>query len=159
MVDVDTKNNNPVKKNKKSLKKMAKISSFLATNLLGTVVDTLVLWVFSDFVFHNYWGQYYISPLISFECAVTTNFISFYFFTWRDRIKVRTFKRFLKKYVFFNLSSTGVFLFKMLILITLERIFGWDVVICNLVALCVSGVINFVMDEWVIFKKSKKVTT
>ena len=41
-------------------------------------------------------------------------------------------------------------------LLIIERITRWDVVFCNLLALCVSGCVNFVMDEWVIFKKKKK---
>ena len=34
-----------------------------------------------------------------------------------------------------------------------ERLLGWDVVWCNLLALCFSGVYNFVMGEKVIFRK------
>lgn len=30
----------------------------------------------------------------------------------------------------------------------------WDPVICNLLALCVSGLLNFVLNEFVIFRRS-----
>ena len=33
--------------------------------------------------------------------------------------------------------------------------FGWNVVICNLVALCVSGLVNFALGEWVIFREKR----
>jgi putative flippase GtrA len=43
----------------------------------------------------------------------------------------------------------------MMFLLLLEHFFGWGVVICNLTALCISGTINFVMGEWVIFRRIK----
>ncbi len=45
------------------------------------------------------------------------------------------------------------FLVKMGILLLIELLFGWNVVICNLAALCISGIINFSMGEWVIFRQ------
>ena len=33
--------------------------------------------------------------------------------------------------------------------------FKWDPVICNLVALCFSGILNFSMNEFVIFRKKE----
>ena len=143
-------------KGQKAKRRIKKGSSFILINLIGTAIDTLILWIFSDFIFHgSYWGEYYLSPLISFECSVLANYTNFYFITWRDRIKVRSIKAFWKKYFFYNISSTGVFLIKMAILLALQAIFKWDVVLCNLVALCISGVANFVIDEWVIFRKKK----
>lgn len=131
-----------------------KIPKFIGVNALGTVVDTAVLWVFSHYVFHNYWGDYIISPLISFECAVFTNYICSFFFVWKDRVKADK-KNFLRKYIVYNLSSSGVFLIKMGFLLLIELISGWNVVICNLIALCISGTVNFSMGEWVIFRKKK----
>jgi putative flippase GtrA len=55
----------------------------------------------------------------------------------------------------FNLSSVAGFLIKMLFLLLFERIFGWDVVWCNLTALLISGLFNyFLTDVWV-FRKPK----
>ena len=54
---------------------------YAGTSIVGTLVDTLVLWLLSDFVFKDvYWGQYIISPIISFQCAVLTNYLIFYFY-------------------------------------------------------------------------------
>ena len=44
-----------------------------------------------------------------------------------------------------------VFLLKMGFLLLIEVCFGWNVVWCNLAALCVSGAVNFVLGEWFIF--------
>ena len=63
---------------------------FSGTSVIGTVVDTLVLWLLSDMVFHGrYWGEYMISPAISFQCAVAVNFLISYFYVWKDRIRGR----------------------------------------------------------------------
>lgn len=121
--------------------------------MLGTAVDTTVLWLFSKFVFRNYVGIYVISPLISFECAVTTNYLCSFFFIWKDRVRNYRVNDFLKKYLIYNASATAVFLVKMGFLLLFEVIFGWNVVWCNLAALCFSGMLNFSMGEWVIFRK------
>jgi len=40
-------------------------------------------------------------------------------------------------------------------LLAIERLTGWDVVICNLLAMGVSGVLNFIINNLIIFKKGK----
>lgn len=134
-----------------------KIPKFVIVNALGTVVDTAVLWVFSHYVFHSYAGDYLLSPLISFEFAVFTNYFCSFFFIWKDRVgDMKSTRSFFKKYIFYNLSATMAFLLKMGFLLLFEAIFGWNVVICNLAALCISGTVNFSMGEWVIFRKKIK---
>lgn len=130
-----------------------KTPKFIISNIMGTVVDTAVLWLFSGYVFGSYAGKYILSPVISFECAVFTNYVCSWFFVWKDRCDRGNARAFGRKYLFYNLSSSAVFLLKMGFLLLFERLFGWDAVFCNLAALCVSGVINFFMGEWVIFRK------
>ena len=132
-----------------------RIPKFVAGNLLGTLVDTLVLWVFSHFVFHNYVGKVIISPIISFEFAVFSNFVFSYYMTWKDRISQHSGKSFIRHYGAYNATCTGGFLIKMGVLLLIQALTKWDVVICNLLALCVSGTYNFMMNELVIFKKRK----
>ena len=139
-----------------------KFTRFVLSNSLGTLVDTLVLWTFSHFVFHSYIGQYLLSPFISFECAVLSNYLCSWHFVWRDRVKQYIKPRFWHRYIYYNLSATGTFLVKMGFLLLIEHIFGWHVVLCNLAALCLSGTLNFVISEYLIFKKehnSNKLTT
>ena len=126
---------------------------FFAGNLLGTAIDTLVLWLFSHFVFHGYIGQVIISPVISFECAVMTNYVFSYFVTWKDRISQVSTRSFFRRFVGYNATCTGTFILKMGILMLIQWLTKWDVVICNILALCVSGVVNFLMDNFVVFKK------
>ena len=125
--------------------------------MVGTMVDTLVLWILSDFVFRDgYWGQYILSPIISFQCAVVVNFTIFYFYVWRDRTREDMRRRkFLKLFLSYDLSCSSVFAIRLLLLLLIERIFGWDVMVCNLVAMGFSGILNFVMNNMVIFRKRK----
>lgn len=132
-----------------------RIPKFIAGNLLGTLVDTLVLWVFSHFVFHSYFGKVIISPIISFEFAVFANFIFSYYLIWRDRISNYSRESFVYHYGIYIASCIGGFFIKMGALLLIQALTKWDVVICNLLALCVSGTYNFMMNELVIFKKRK----
>lgn len=132
-----------------------RLPKFIGVNILGTTVDTAVLWIFSHYIFKGYIGEYIISPIISFECAVLSNYILSYFGVWKDRAQEHNPKAFAHKYILYNLSSSVVFIFKLGVLLLLELAFRWDVVICNLVALCLSGLINFALGEWVIFRERR----
>ena len=140
-------------------KLLIRYAKFAGTSVVGSVVDTLVLWLLSDLVFtKGYWGEYIISPLISFQCAVAVNFTISYFYVWKDRTRKRpdaSVRRFFKLFGAYNLSSSVVFLFRLGVLLIIERFTGWDVVICNIVAMCFSGIINFTINNLLIFKKKK----
>ena len=141
------------------VKFLIRYAKFAGTSVVGSIVDTLVLWILSDLVFsRGYWGEYIISPLISFQCAVSVNFMISYFYVWKDRTRKRpdaSVRRFFRLYGAYNLSSSAVFLFRLGVLLLIERFFGWDVVICNLVAMCFSGIINFSINNLLIFKKKR----
>lgn len=132
-----------------------RLPKFIGVNIIGTAVDTAVLWILSSYILKGYIGEYIISPIISFECAVFSNYIASYFGVWKDRTNKHNLKEFTRKYLIYNLSSSAVFAFKMGILLSLELAFEWNVVLCNLVALCISGLANFALGEWVIFKNKR----
>lgn len=143
------------------IKFLIRYAKFAGTSVVGSIVDTLVLWLLSDLIFtRGYWGEYIISPLISFQCAVAVNYMISYFYVWKDRTRKRSdasIRRFFRLYGAYNLSSSVVFLFRLGVLLLIEKFTGWDVVICNLVAMCFSGIINFAINNLVIFKKKKTV--
>ena len=65
------------------LRLIVRYLKFSGTSAIGTVVDILVLWLLSDVVFDGRdWGEYVISPAISFQCAVAVNFLMSYFYVW-----------------------------------------------------------------------------
>lgn len=134
---------------------IGKIYRFVLAGSIGTCTDLLVLWTLSHYVFHRYVGQYMLAPWLSFECAVFVNYLSSRHFVWRDRVDGNRKAHFWRKYLAYNLSATGTFAVKMGFLLLFERIFGWQVVVCNIAALCISGSINFTMGEWVIFRKKR----
>ena len=140
-------------------KLLMRYAKFAGTSAVGSVVDTLVLWLLSDLVFTTgYWGEYIISPLISFQCSVAVNFTISYFYVWKDRTRKRpdaSVRRFFKLFGAYDISASVVFLFRLGVLLLIERFTGWDVVICNLIAMCFSGIINFTVNNLLIFKKKK----
>ena len=129
---------------KSKIKKLIfRFIAFTTSTLAGTVVDFIVLWVFSHFIFKGWYaGEYVISNFISFECAVLANFACAYFFVWKDRISERSTRSFLRHYLGYNLSSTGGYLIQ-------------QVLICKIPALAISGGLNFIMNEWIVFRKKK----
>lgn len=127
---------------------------FILSRGVGTLVDTLILWLLSKYIFSSYTGVFIIAPAISFEFAVFSNFIFSYYWIWSKRITNKSTVSFFKHFIMFNLSSVIGFLIKMGFLLLLGKIFKWNVVICNLVALCFSGIANFFLNEMVVFKKS-----
>lgn len=137
------------------LKLLQRYLKYAGTSIAGTLVDTLVLWLLSDFVFREvYWAQYILSPAISFQCAVITNYLIFYFYVWRDRTREdRRRHNFTRRFLAYDLSCTTVFLLRLLLLLMIEKLSGWDVVVCNLVAMCFSGILNFVSNNLIIFRK------
>ena len=130
---------------------------FVLSRLLGTGVDTLVLWLCSDFIFSgNYFGRNILSPMISFEFAVLSNFLCSYYWIWSNRIETKDARSFIKHFIIFNIAALSGFAVKMLFLLLFEHLFGWDVIVCNLVALLISGVLNFFVEKLIVFRKSKQ---
>ena len=126
---------------------------FVVSRLFGTGVDTFVLWICSKFIFHDYWGIYVVSPVISFEFAVFSNFVCSYYWIWKERITNKNIKDFTYRFLVFNFSSVLGFLVKMLFLLLFQKIFGWNVVYCNLAALLISGLFNYFLAETIVFGK------
>ena len=130
---------------------------FVVSRLLGTGVDTLILWICSTFIFSSYWEVYVLSPIISFEFAVLSNFLGSYFWIWKSRIGRRSTSDFCIRFLMFNLSSGAGFLMKMFFLLIFQKIFGWDVIYCNLAALLISGLFNYFVADMLVFKSRKRV--
>lgn len=124
-------------------------------SLLGTATDTVVLWLLSHFVFSGYVGQYVISPIISFECANIVNFFICSRWVWGARTKGLSRNTVLRRFIGFNLSYTGTFLLKLGLIQLVKLLSGLSVVWCNLIALMISGIVNFIMNEKVVFRSAK----
>ena len=134
-----------------------KYFKFLTSRLIGTLVDTLVLWMLSAYLFSSYIGKYIVAPTISFEVAVFVNFIFSYYWIWSKRISIKSTKTFITRFAIFNISCVLGFIVKMAFLLLFERMFGWDVVYCNLLALVISGFVNYALAEFVVFQKQPSI--
>lgn len=126
---------------------------FVLSRLLGTGVDTFVLWICSRFLFSGYWGVYVVSPVISFEFAVMSNFLCSYYWIWKNRISGRCKRDFWIRFSIFNLSSVVGFLVKMFFLLVFQRLFEWNVIVCNWAALLISGLFNYFLADTIVFRK------
>jgi putative flippase GtrA len=146
----------PVRR-KKMLKKMEKLVrylKFMLSTLGGTAVDCGVMWLLAEVLFaESEFVGLFIAPTVSFECAVLTNYTLAYFFVWKDRVGERSVRGFWGRFLPYNVSCIAAFLIKMVPFILIRHFAGLNVVLCNLIALVFSGIFNFVMNEWVIFRK------
>ncbi len=132
---------------------MLRLAAFSASTLVGTAVDTAVLWVCAHFWLHGYAGERLLAPTISFVCATMANYAVAYFFVWPDRIHYRTLRSFTTHYFAYLGSCIGGFVIKMLFLQLFTLLLTWDVVWCNLLALCFSGLFNFFMNDRIVFRR------
>lgn len=130
---------------------------FFISRLLGTLVDTLVIWLLTRFFFSSYTETYIIAPIISFEVATLFNYIVSYLWIWHKNIEKKSFSDFSLRFLKYNLSVIVGFAVKMGFLLMFERLFGWDVIYCNIAALCISGIVNFILAEYVVFKKGTRI--
>jgi putative flippase GtrA len=145
---------------------LTKFVMFSITSGAGTLVDLGVhWWLAAAYLPDTYWWSFWVAPLISFELAVLTNFLIAYNLVWRERISHRNTRSFFRHYAAYNATATGVFFIKLLamqgfhlMLIALDwfQDKSYEPVLCNLLALCVSGCFSFVLNEFVIFKKVEK---
>ena len=151
---------------KKISELLLRFAIFSVTSGAGTLVDLGVHWWLSaSFHTGSYLWRFWITPVISFELAVLTNFLIAYYFVWRARISERTPRSFFRHFAGYNATATGVFLVKLLIMQGFHLLFvalGWfqdtnyEPVLCNVLALCISGCFSFVLNEFVVFKKPVK---
>ena len=136
------------------MEKLVRYLKFMLSTLGGTAVDCGVMWLLAEVLFADVkWVGLVLAPTVSFECAVLTNYTLAYFFVWKDRVGERSVRGFWGRFLPYNVSCIAAFLIKMVPFILIRHFAGLNVVLCNLIALVFSGIFNFVMNEWVIFRK------
>lgn len=140
----------------RKMEKLVRYLKFMVSTLGGTAVDCGVMWLLAEVFFVDYeFVGLFVAPTVSFECAVFTNYTLAYFFVWKDRVGERSSRGFWTRFLPYNVSCIAAFLIKMVPFILIRYFAGLNVVVCNLIALIFSGIFNFVMNEWVIFRKKE----
>lgn len=133
---------------------IVRYAAFSVSTLVGTAVDTLVLWACSHYLLvGTYWGENLVSPAISFEFAVMANYLVAYYGVWRDRTTKDASVSFWKRFITYNGTCIVGFWVKMVFLLFFQWLLQIDVVWCNLIALCFSGLFNYLMNELLVFQK------
>ena len=145
---------------------LMRFAVFSITSGVGTIVDLGGhWWLSSRFMTDRYWWTFWVSPIISFEAAVLTNFFIAYYLVWKERISERTPRSLVRHFAGYNATATGVFLVKLLIMQGFHLVFvafGWfqtktyEPALCNFLALMISGCLSFVLNEFVVFRKKKE---
>lgn len=131
---------------------LVKFRKFVLSNFTGTLVDTFFLWLFSNYFFSSYTGKYIAAPAISFEIAMFKNYMTSYFWIWKERVELKK-GDFFKRLLYYNLNSALAFLVKLGLIIFIERLTHLHVVFCNLIALIFSGLINYYIQDKMIFRR------
>ena len=124
----------------------------------GALVEMAVLWFLAHVVFKSthFAGKDSLSIIIASEIAILVNFTTAYFIVWRDRIIRRSPRSYFRHYLAFALTANILLVLKVALALLFKDLFRWDVVICDFVALLISGTVNFVINEMVIFKNRKQ---
>ena len=137
----------------KAAEKAGRYIKFMVSTLGGTAVDCLVMWLLAEVLYPEVKAVgLFVAPTVSFECAVLTNYTLAHFFVWRDRVGERTKRGYFTRLIPYNVSCIAAFIIKMVPFIIIRHFAGLNVVLCNLIALVFSGLFNFAMNEWVIFR-------
>jgi putative flippase GtrA len=132
-----------------------RIGKFFITNLIGTIIDTIVIFIFKKWVFHSYFFVYIITPIIGFEIAAINNYTISFFWVWKDRTDKKP-KEYFRRFIPYNLTVMSVFSFKLFLIFIISKLIVLDVVYCNLIALVFSGLLNYLGLDKLIFKKKIK---
>ena len=125
---------------------------------LGALVEMAVLWFLAHVAFKStqFAGKDSLSILIASEIAILVNFTTAYFFIWKDRITKRSARSYFRHYLAFALTANILMVLKVALALIFKDLFRWDVVICDFVALLISGTVNFILNEMVIFKDRRQ---
>jgi putative flippase GtrA len=127
-------------------------TKFAIRGVVGAVVDTLVLWILTTFFFHSYFTKYVLSPAISYELGIAVTYIICYFWIWNHRVHNEK-SDFLKLFLGYNFALLISLVVKIGLLSLINELFHFHIVICNVLALCFSGIFSFFASEKFIFKK------
>ena len=134
---------------------MRRFLKFTAASLIGGSVDMLSVWLLSTYVFNGYWGDVVLTPMISFEFAVLVGFIVNRKFVWNDRVDQGDIDSFWKSLAAFNMSNITILALRMVLVMVLEGMTDVNLVICNLIARMLAGVLNYVITDRLIFRNKR----
>jgi putative flippase GtrA len=120
--------------------------------VIGYAVDNLIFFMLSRYI-HSIAVLTFLVPFFSYETAMFNNYILSYYWVWKDRRSKND--SFIKKLVYYNITTFVPFTFRMLIFVQLFRVLGIEGIIANMIAILFGVIFNFFVCEKFIFKKRK----
>ena len=131
---------------------LRRFAKFVAISFIGGGIDLLMVWLLTTYAFDTYFTDVILAPLISFECAVIVGFTFCWFLIWNDRVGYGA-GEYFRRMLMYNISNLGVFGIRLLLVILLQRLLPQHLVLCNLIARMLAGVVNFIIIDKVIFRR------
>ena len=125
---------------------------FSIRGVVGAIIDTSVLWILTTFFFHSYFTKYVLSPAISYELGIAVTYTICYFWIWNHRVHNNK-SDFLKVFLRYNCALLLFLVIKLGLLTLIYELFHFHIIICNVLALCFSGIFSFFASEKFIFIK------
>lgn len=129
---------------------------FSVCNIPGTLIELLLVWLCSNYLFHQYFGRYVVAPFIGFECAVVMNFMLYSRFVWRDRMRGVGLRGNLLRLLGYNASAVGVYLLRMVIIQIIGLLWHWQPVVCDMVSLLFSGILSYMALDGLVFRHKRR---
>lgn len=131
---------------------LRRFAKFVAISFIGGGIDLLMVWLLTTYAFDTYFTDVILAPLISFECAVIVGFTFCWFLIWNDRVGHGA-GEYFRRMLMYNISNLGVFGIRLLLVVLLQRLLPQHLVLCNLIARMLAGVVNFIIIDKVIFRR------
>jgi len=129
---------------------LRRLTRYFTASLLGTAADLFFLWLFTLLV-RSYSATYIVGPVLSFQLAMLINFAVSCLWIWPDRLQKGLKHHFWKRFAAYDIAALMILGIKMILIILLEQMTHWGVLLCNLVALTITGTLNFFIRERFIF--------
>ena len=126
---------------------LRKLVRYCISTLGGITAETILLWILSGYVWKGWeFGVSVLAPTLGFELCLLVNYSAVRYFVWRDR------QPSLWRY---HLSNVSVFCVKMAFLLPIRYVSGVNIVLCNFVAMGLAGLLNFILNDTVVFRKKR----
>lgn len=114
----------------------------------GIVAELILIWILAHVVWPEWeFGVSVIAPTLGFELCLLVNYSAVSYFVWRDRHS---------SLWRFHVSNASVYVVKMFFLLAIRYLAGVEIVLCTLLSTMLAGILNFVLNDRVVFQRDKK---
>jgi dolichol-phosphate mannosyltransferase len=126
-----------------------RIIKFSVVGGVGVLVNMGILYLLTE-LFHI---KYFLSSIFAIELSIISNFLLNDFWTWRERIKKKFYRRLIQYHITAGITA---FLANWLLLIFLTEVIGIYYMISNLIGIGVGMLSNFILNDLWTFRQSDK---